>query len=88
MASAREVLVIERVPELTAFFEKLVSTLGEDVHLTIERDADRAERLVATHEFDDVIHDEKGMLALVDRILRARRANAAVDATLAVDNRW
>src|SRR5688500_4525499 len=52
MTAAREVLVVERVPELTAFFEALVSNLGDDVRLTIEPDAARAERLVVERDFD------------------------------------
>lgn len=88
MSSAREVLVIARVPELAAFFEKLVSTLDDDVHLTIERDVGRAERLVATREWDAVVHDEQSMLALVDRIVRSQRATQSAERTLALDNRW
>lgn len=88
MSPAREVLVIERVPELTAFFEALVSNLGDDVHLTIEPDAARAERLAVERDFDLVIHDADGMLALVDQIVRARKATASAESTLALDNRW
>jgi hypothetical protein len=88
MSPAREVLVVERVPELTAFFEALVSKLGDDVRLTIEPDAARAQRLAVEGGFDLVIRDAAGMLALVDQIVRVRKATESAESTLAVDNRW
>ena len=89
MTRAREVLVVEPVPELAAFYEALVRRLDPpDVRLTIELDVARGARLADEGAFDVVVRDPNAMLALVEQIMRSAAATQRAESTLRLDNRW